>query len=94
MLQLKNFLPKVKISEKETRITKGILKSFAKNDRIYRKSIRAKNAAKMRNWVTLGKSYRNVLNKIARLSKANHYKDILEYNKNKLINFGWVSKRL
>ena len=28
-------------------------------------------------------SYRNVLNKIARLSKVNHYKDILEYNKNK-----------
>ena len=34
------------------------------------------------------KFYRNVLNKMARLSKANHYKDILEYNKNKQTNFG------
>ena len=32
----------------------------------------------------LFKSYRNSLNKIARLSKANHYKTFFEDNKNKL----------
>ena len=42
----------------------------------------------------LFKSYRNFLNKIARLSKANYYKTFSEDNKNKLIKFGKVSKRL
>ena len=37
----------------------------------------------------LFKSYRNSLNKITRLSKANHYKIFLEDNKNRL-NKVWV----
>ena len=37
----------------------------------------------------LFRSYRNSLNKITRLSKANHYKIFLEDNKNRL-NKVWV----
>ena len=37
-------------------------------------------------------SYRNSLNKVARLSKANHYKSFFEGNKNKL-NKVWVGSK-
>ena len=70
-------------------ITKGILKSNEKKNRFYRKCIRTKNAAKKEELQNLFKSYRNFLNKIARLSKANHYKNFFEDNKNKL-NKVWV----
>ena len=65
-------------------ITKGILKSIEKKNRIYRKCIRTKNATKKEELHNLFKSYRNSLNKLARLSKANHYKTFFEDNKNKL----------
>ena len=70
-------------------ITKGILKSIEKKNRIYRKSIRTKNARKKEELHNLFKSYRNSLNKIARLSKANHYKNFFEDNKN-MLNKVWV----
>ena len=70
-------------------ITKGILKSIEKKNRIFRKCIRTKKATKKEELHNLFKSYRNSLNKIARLSKANHYKNYFEDNKNKL-NKVWV----
>ena len=42
-----------------------------------------KNATKKEELHYLFKSYRNSLNKLARLSKANHYKTFFEDNKNK-----------
>ena len=65
-------------------ITKGILKSIKKKNQIYRKCIRTKNAIKKEELHNIFKSYRNSFNKIARLSKANHYKTFFEDNKNKL----------
>ena len=65
-------------------ITKWILKSIVKKNLIYRKCIRTKNATKEEELHNLFKSYRNSCNKIARLSKANHYKNFFEDNKNKL----------
>ena len=65
-------------------ITKGILKSIEKKNRIYRKCIRTKNSKKKEEMCNLFKSYRNSLNKIARLSRANHYKTFFKDNKNKL----------
>ena len=69
---------------KKTWITKGILKSIEKKNRIDRKYIRTKNATKKEKLHNLFKSYRNSLNEIARLSKANHCKTFFEDNKNKL----------
>ena len=65
-------------------ITKGILKSIEKKNEIYRRCIRTKNSTKKEELHNLLKSYRNSLNKIARLSKANHCKTFFEDNKNKL----------
>ena len=65
-------------------ITNRILKSIEKKNRIYRKCIRTKNSTKREEFHNLFKSYRNFLNKIARLSKVNHYKTFSEENKNKL----------
>ena len=65
-------------------ITKGILKSIEKKNRIYRKCIRTKNSTKKEELHNFFKSYSNSLNNIARLSKENHYKTIFEDNKNKL----------
>ena len=62
-------------------ITKGILKSIEKKNRIYRKCIRTK-FYKKDEFHNLFKFYRNSLNKIAKLSKANHYKIFFEDNKN------------
>ena len=72
---------------KKTWITKGILKSIEKKNRIDRKCIRTKNATKKEKLNNLFKSYRNSLNEIARLSKANHCKTFFEDNKNKLNKF-------
>ena len=81
---------KKKISNKDKKtmkkpwITNRILKSIEKKNRIYRKCIRTKNSTKREEFHNLFKSYRNFLNKIARLSKANYYKTFSEDNKNKL----------
>ena len=69
---------------RKTWITKGILKSIEKKNRIDRKCIRTKNTTKKEKLHNLFKSYRNSLNEIARLSKANHCKTFFEDNKNKL----------
>ena len=66
-------------------ITKRILKFIEKKSQIYRKFIRTKNSTKKEELHNPFKSYRNSLNKIARLSEANHYKTFFEDNKNKLI---------
>ena len=55
-----------------------------KRNRIYRKGIRTKNATKKEGLYNFFKSYRNYLNKVARLSKVNHYKTFFEDNKNKI----------
>ena len=89
---IKKLSNKDKKTMKKTWITKGILKSIEKKNRIYRKCIRTRNATKKEKLHNLFKSYRNYFNKIARLSKANHYKTFSEDNKNKL-RFGQVSKR-
>ena len=65
-------------------ITKGILKSIEKKNEIYRRCIRTRNSTKKEELHNLFKSYRNSLDKISRLSKANHCKTFFEDNKNKL----------
>ena len=80
---------KDKKTMKKPWITKGILKSIEKKNRIYRKSNRTKNATKKEELHNLFKSYRNSLNKIARLSKVNHYKNFFEDNKS-MLNKVWV----
>ena len=79
---IKKLSKKDKKAMKKPWITKGILKSIEKKNRIYRKCIRTKNATKKEELYNLFKSYRNSLNKITRLSKANHYKIFFEDNKN------------
>ena len=81
---IKKLSNKDKKTMKKPWITKGILKSIEEKNRIYRKCIRTKNSTKNEEMHNLFKYYRNSLNKIARLSKANHYKAFFEDNKNKL----------
>ena len=69
---------KDKKTMKKSWITKGILKYIEKKNRIYRKCITTKNATKKGELHNFFMSYRNSLNKIARLSKANHYKTFLK----------------
>ena len=80
---IKKLSNKDKKTMKKPCITKGILKSIEKKNRIYRKCIRTKNATKKEELHNLFKSYGNSLNKLARLSKANHYKTFFEDSKNK-----------
>ena len=84
---IKKLSNKDKKTMKKPWITKGIQKSIEKRNRIYRKCIRTKNSTKKEEMHNLFRSYRNSLNKIARLSKANQYKTIFEDNKNKLNKF-------
>ena len=65
-------------------ITKGILKSIDTRDKIDRKCIRTKNSTKTEKLYELFKTYRNSLNKITKLSKANYYYQFFEGNKRKL----------
>ena len=70
--------PLKKLSNKKIKTLKklwiivGIVKSIDKKSKIYRKYIRAKNAAK-KELFELFKTYKNSLNKITQLSKANYY---------------------
>ena len=82
---IKTLSNKDKKTMKKPWITKRILKFIEKKNRIYRKFIRTKNSTKKEELHNSFKSYRNCLNKIARLSEANHYKTFFEDNKNKLI---------
>ena len=66
---IKKLSNKDKKTMKKPWITKGILNSIEKKNRIYRKCIRTKNAAKKEELHNLFKSYRNSLNKIARRSR-------------------------
>ena len=68
---IKKLCNKDKKAMKKPWITKGILKSIEKKNQIYRKCIRTKNAIKKDELHNLFNSYRNSLNKIASLSKAN-----------------------
>ena len=81
---IKKLSNKDKKTMKKPWITKGILKSIEKKNRIYRKCIRTKNSTKKEELCNLFQSYRNSVNKIARLSEANHYKTFFEDNNNKL----------
>ena len=62
----------------------GILKSIDKKNKICRKCIRTKNATKKEKLYELFKSYRNSLNTITKLSKANNYYEFFQENKRKL----------
>ena len=64
-------------------ITKGLLTSIKKKNKIRRKSIRAKDPIRKEELHNQFKYYRNNLNKLTRLSKANHYKRFFEENKKK-----------
>ena len=66
-------------------ITKGILTSINAKNRIYRKLCRTKNPIRKEELYNSFKIYRNMLNKITRHSKANHYRHFFEENKNKAI---------
>ena len=63
---------------------KGILNSIEKRTEFTENVLGLKMLHKKRNCTTFLKSYRNSLNKIASLSKADHYKTFFEDNKNKL----------
>ena len=65
-------------------ITNAIPKPIEKKNWIYRKCIKTKNATNKEELHNVLKFYRYFLNKIARLSKANHYKTFFEDDKNKL----------
>ena len=65
-------------------ITKGIVKSIDKKNKIYRKCIRTKNATKKEKLYELFKTYGNSLSKITKLSKVNYYYQFFEENKRKL----------
>ena len=58
--------------------------SIDKKNKIYRKCIRTENATKKEKLYELFKTYKNSLNKITKLSKANYYCKIFEENKRKL----------
>ena len=61
-------------------ITKSIksLKSVDNKNKIYRKCIRTKSGTKKEKLYELFKTYRNSLNKITKLSKANYYYQFFE----------------
>ena len=59
-------------------ISKGILKSVEKRTEFAEHALELKMVQKSFRF------YRNLLNKITRISKANHYKKFFEVNKNKL----------
>ena len=65
-------------------ITKAILKSVDKKNKIYRKCIRTKNATKKEKLYEIFKTYRNSIKKITKLSKASYYYQFFEEIKRKL----------
>ena len=60
---------------------------------MYRKYIRTKTTAKKEELFELFKTYRNPLNKITELSKANYCSKYFEENKKKLYKV-WYGKKL
>ena len=83
--------PLKKLSTKENKnlykpwTTKGILTSIKKKNQLNKKYRRMKDPIMRPTEHDQYKFYRNDINKITRLSKANHYKKFLEDNKTKLL---------
>ena len=69
-------------------ISKGMLKSVEKRTEFAEHALELKMVQKRRIAQSF-RFYRNLLNKITRISKANHYKNFFEVNKNKL-NKDWL----
>ena len=68
-------------------LTKGILTSVNNKNKAYRKYCRAKDQNRKRELHTLFKQYRNYLNNIIKVSKANHYHQYFTTNKRNLLKF-------
>ena len=66
-------------------ITKGILTSINNKNKAYRKYCRAKDQNRKHELHTLFKQYRNSLNNIIKVSKANHYHQYFTTNKRNLL---------
>ena len=66
-------------------ITKGILTSINNKNKAYRKYCRAKDQNRKHELHTLFKQYRNSLNNIIKVSKANHYHQYFITNKRNLL---------
>ena len=73
------------ITLKKTWLTKSILTSIKAKNRLYRKFSRSKDEAIKPDLHNKFKNYRNHLNKISRLSKANHYRNFFEENKKNML---------
>ena len=70
--------------------TRGILTSINAKNRIYRKYCWTKNQDTKEELYNSFKFHRNALNKLTRLSKANHYRSYFEEKKIKVIK-NWDS---
>ena len=66
-------------------ITKGILTSVRKKDKIHCKSLKAKDQARKEALNQEYKFYKNLLTNITKKSKNNYYKQYFKDNKNNLI---------
>ena len=66
-------------------ITKGILTSIRKKDKIHKKSLKAKDQGRKEALNQEYKIYKNLLTNITRKSKENYYKQYFKDNKNNLI---------
>ena len=66
-------------------IMKGILTSINNKNKTYRKYCRAKDQNRKHELHTLFKQYRNSLNNIIKVSKANHYHQYFTTNKRNLL---------
>ena len=64
---------------------KGLLMSIKAKNRLYQKFSRSKDEAIKTDLHNKFKNYRNYLNKITRLSKANHYRKFFEENKKNML---------
>ena len=70
-------------------MTKGLLKSSQKCERLYKKAIKLnKNDEAYKEYIT----YRNSLNKLRRLTKSNYYASLLEVSKNDIKNTWKIMK--
>ena len=66
-------------------LTKGILTSINNKNKTYQKYCRAKDQNRKHELHTLFKQYRNSLNNIIKVSKANHYHQYFTTNKKNLL---------
>ena len=64
---------------------KGLLMSIKAKNRLYQKFSRSKDEAIKTDLHNKFKNYRDYLNKITRLSKANHHRNFFEENKKNIM---------